>query len=316
MNCPCCKKSVSSKNKFCGECGSQLGPSAETLAELLADDHLKDVNAQEVERKLVDWTTKQLRTRMKRWSLVAGCIVIVVALSFEAWAGIWAHRRLTIHESEMAAELAKLESEERAERLALQAERAKTPLVPGVGTSAPSAATVSSEVHNQLQEQLKDRKFVELDIADETKGLLISWAKDVSFFIGIPVALVVALFGFLGAKSYTDLKGRADSAITDFNTGLENSSQRFRVRTQDELERIKKKSHELYTKLEESQREAQEKLMQMEKFYEKYTITTKNLSKLLGPLTAVIAESLKAKTSEPPTPEPPTPLKPDSRTPA
>ena len=61
-----------------------------------------------------------------------------------------------------------------------------------------------SAVQQQIRVQAKDQKLVEVELIEAVVNRLSNWAKLFGFFVGIPVALFLALLGLLGYKTYSD----------------------------------------------------------------------------------------------------------------
>ena len=68
------------------------------------------------------------------------------------------------------------------------------------------------QIQTTIKEQYKDQKLVEVETTQAIASRLSDWAKLLGFFIGIPVALLILLLGFIGIKTYSDFSKRVERA--------------------------------------------------------------------------------------------------------
>src|SRR5438477_7508188 len=61
-----------------------------------------------------------------------------------------------------------------------------------------------SKIQQIIREQYKDQKILELETTQSIVTRLSDWSKLFAFVVGIPIALVLVLLGFLGFRTYTD----------------------------------------------------------------------------------------------------------------
>jgi len=59
---------------------------------------------------------------------------------------------------------------------------------------------------------LKDQKALEIETTQAILSRLTDWAKLFGFFVGIPLALLAVVLGFLGIRTYTDFSSRVSKA--------------------------------------------------------------------------------------------------------
>jgi hypothetical protein len=74
------------------------------------------------------------------------------------------------------------------------------------------AAVVQRETERIVSARLKDQKFVEVEITQAIVSRLSDWAKLFGFFVGIPLALLAIILGFLGVRTYTDFSTKVSAA--------------------------------------------------------------------------------------------------------
>jgi hypothetical protein len=113
-------------------------------------------------------------------------------------------------------------------------------LDPNVG---PILAVIESNLRQQIQaalkEQFSDQKVVEIETTQAIVARVLDWAKLLGFFIGIPLALLVLLLGFLGVKTYSDFSVLVKNAQQDTAQKLQQAQQ--------QAEEIKKEGDKLTT---------------------------------------------------------------------
>jgi len=74
------------------------------------------------------------------------------------------------------------------------------------------STTVISEVRAAVAASLKDRKVVEVEIAESITGRLIGWAKVFGLFAGVPLALLLITLALLGVSNYADFRKKLTDA--------------------------------------------------------------------------------------------------------
>jgi len=62
---------------------------------------------------------------------------------------------------------------------------------------------LKNRIESILEKKLKDRQVVEIEITENIVSKLASWAKLFAYFIGIPLAIILFILGFLGYNSYS-----------------------------------------------------------------------------------------------------------------
>src|SRR5712692_7832816 len=73
-------------------------------------------------------------------------------------------------------------------------------------------AAVQQEVARALDARLRDQKTVDVETSQAIVSRLSDWAKLFGFFVGIPLALLLGVLGFLGIKTYSDFSARVNQA--------------------------------------------------------------------------------------------------------
>src|SRR5258708_6826095 len=79
----------------------------------------------------------------------------------------------------------------------------------------PLTAVVERETERIIGAKLKDQKVVEVEIAQAIMSRLSEWAKLFGFFVGIPLALLALVLGFLGISTYRDFTSKVKAAKED-----------------------------------------------------------------------------------------------------
>jgi hypothetical protein len=76
----------------------------------------------------------------------------------------------------------------------------------------PHNEAIRQEVGRALDARLRDQKTVEIEIAQAIIVRLSGWARLFGFFVGIPIALLLAALGIFGVKTYSDFSARVNQA--------------------------------------------------------------------------------------------------------
>jgi hypothetical protein len=84
-----------------------------------------------------------------------------------------------------------------------------SPLDPTVGRM------VRDQVEEILSERFKEQKVVEIETTQAIASRLSDWAKLFAFFVGIPVAALLAIVGMLGIRTYSDFSEKVQKAQND-----------------------------------------------------------------------------------------------------
>jgi hypothetical protein len=77
-----------------------------------------------------------------------------------------------------------------------------------------------------LKDQFKDQKIVELETTQAVAARLLDWAKLLGFFVGVPLALLGVVLGFLGVRTYADFSGLVKRAQQDISRNFEEAQKR------------------------------------------------------------------------------------------
>jgi hypothetical protein len=99
------------------------------------------------------------------------------------------------------------------------------PLRPEAPGPALSDAHLTSRIQAVLQEHLKDRKLVEIELTEAIVTRLSNWAKLLGFFVGIPLAALAVVLGILGVRNYSDFSRTIDTAKTDIEQTFHRAQQ-------------------------------------------------------------------------------------------
>ncbi len=89
----------------------------------------------------------------------------------------------------------------------------------------PSAALVE-QIREVINEKYKDQKLVELETSQAIVERLANWAKLLAFFVGIPIAGLLLLFGALGIKTYSDFSHLVATAEKDIAPKIDDAQKR------------------------------------------------------------------------------------------
>jgi hypothetical protein len=105
---------------------------------------------------------------------------------------------------------------------------------------------VDDTIGAALDERLKDRKHVEIEVAAEVTQRVIGWMKLLFLLVGVPVALLGVVLAVLGISSYADFKATVASARDKFaaeartkTTSFEAEAKKLQARTRALGERFK-----------------------------------------------------------------------------
>jgi DNA gyrase/topoisomerase IV subunit A len=71
-----------------------------------------------------------------------------------------------------------------------------------------------SKIQEIIRQQYKDQKILELETTQAIVTRLSDWSKLFGFVVGIPIALVLVLLGFLGFRTYADFSKQITEAQT------------------------------------------------------------------------------------------------------
>jgi hypothetical protein len=86
-----------------------------------------------------------------------------------------------------------------------------------------------SAVQQRIRVQAKDQKLVEVELIEAVVNRLSNWAKLFGFFVGIPVALFLALLGLLGYKTYSDFKSLIDTGKEEITKKLDEAQKQVQT---------------------------------------------------------------------------------------
>ena len=90
----------------------------------------------------------------------------------------------------------------------------------------PGDSDLRGQALNGTNDQLKDQKVVEIETTQAIAEKLLGWAKLLGFFVGVPLALLGIVLGFLGVKSYKDFSGLVKNAHEDVSRSLKEAQER------------------------------------------------------------------------------------------
>jgi hypothetical protein len=79
--------------------------------------------------------------------------------------------------------------------------------------SAIVARILPERIDAMLKDRIREQKVVEIETAELLAERAVKWLKVVGFFLGIPVLLAVAIFSFLGIKTWSDLQSVASETL-------------------------------------------------------------------------------------------------------
>lgn len=64
---------------------------------------------------------------------------------------------------------------------------------------------LEQKIRKILKEQFADQKALEIETSELIAERVLKWAKAFGFFVGIPVAVIIAFLGFVGFKTWSDV---------------------------------------------------------------------------------------------------------------
>ncbi len=198
MDCPACNHSNSRKHKFCSECGSDLRASQDAL----------------VDRTLIEGAMRQVRRSSSYYAVVTILFAVLAGGIAFFYLSTVKYRQTRQQLANMAASLSAESQRHQTEREALEKQAEQLRLLGA--TKQISAAElqpfIAKELRALLEDRLKDQKLLQLETADQTVKDITERTKDLFYWMGIPVAVVLGVFGFFGIKSYEDFRNRLDDA--------------------------------------------------------------------------------------------------------
>lgn len=71
------------------------------------------------------------------------------------------------------------------------------------------------QIEDALSERLKDQRVVEVDATQAIVARITDWAKTLAFVVGIPLAILAGVLGFLGVRTYSDFSTLVKKAQED-----------------------------------------------------------------------------------------------------
>ncbi|MGA8656384.1 MAG: hypothetical protein WB586_09560 [Chthoniobacterales bacterium] len=89
-----------------------------------------------------------------------------------------------------------------------------------------------------LKDRIREQKVVEVETAELLAERAIKWLKAFGFFLGIPILLVVAIFSFVGVKTWSDLKYVAEQT-SELQKNLSEPQRQLALTTQ-KIEQLQK----------------------------------------------------------------------------
>jgi hypothetical protein len=119
----------------------------------------------------------------------------------------------------LAQTLAKLTAEQRS-----QIVQPPFPLFAPVRADEAGDAQLDRQIAAALDRRLKDSKVVEYETSEAITERLMGWAKTFGWVVGILLAILFAVLGLLGIKTYSDFKKLAESAGDEVKTEKETAS--------------------------------------------------------------------------------------------
>jgi hypothetical protein len=91
---------------------------------------------------------------------------------------------------------------------------------------------VDAAIIHQLDRRMTDQRVVEAEITEKIAGKLMSWARMLGFFIGIPATIALALLGFFGIQTYSDISSRINlfsARITDLTARAQEDARNLEI---------------------------------------------------------------------------------------
>jgi hypothetical protein len=95
-----------------------------------------------------------------------------------------------------------------------------------------------------IKDQLKDSRVVDVETSQAIATRLVDWAKIFAFLVGVPLAILATVLGFLGVRTYKDFTARVAAARDEAMQRLETAKR--------EAESISKEFEALRNKLTET----------------------------------------------------------------
>ena len=103
-------------------------------------------------------------------------------------------------------------------------------------------STLREQVQDIIKEHYKDQKIVELETSQAIASRLFEWAKLFGFFVGIPIAILLLIFGALGIQKYADFLNQVDKAEKYVTDHVQKVSAQFVEKTNVLTQQVKELS--------------------------------------------------------------------------
>ena len=85
-------------------------------------------------------------------------------------------------------------------------------------------ASLQRQIEDCLTRKFKDQKLVEFEVTDLVFDNVMKWAKRLSYFAGIPIAVLLVLLGVFGIKKYSDLWQLASAAEAKIKPAIQQAA--------------------------------------------------------------------------------------------
>lgn len=82
------------------------------------------------------------------------------------------------------------------------------------------------QVATIIDERLKDQKIVETEVTEAVATKLLNWAKLFVTVVGVPLTILALVLGFLGVKSYSDLRAIVNKTKNEVTATFEKENKR------------------------------------------------------------------------------------------
>lgn len=111
-------------------------------------------------------------------------------------------------------------------------------------------AGIQREVERVLSSKLKDAKLVEMEVSQAIVTRLTDWAKLFGFLLGVPLAILAALLGYLGFHTYSDFAASVKLAKEEALKPLE-KTKKDATKQYNDLQAQLKQNQTLNTQLQD-----------------------------------------------------------------
>jgi hypothetical protein len=73
---------------------------------------------------------------------------------------------------------------------------------------------LAERIRQTLKDEFRDQKALEIETTEKIADRTVRWAKIFGFFVGLPVAVIIAILWFIGVKTWSDVSAAREKVTT------------------------------------------------------------------------------------------------------